>query len=172
MKLGIIVLTNQQSGLAFSTLTNTIKDAYLGVKNRDWLKIYGDRNIQNNQNFEKQKKAVYDKVALAQKTDCVLKPEQFIGTYKDTWFGEIVISNQNEKIHITCKTSPRLTGELLPYSDTTYVVKWNDRSYDADAFILFELDENGKATSAKMKTISDITDFSFDFQNLDLKRAK
>ena len=38
----------------------------------------------------------------------------------------------------------------------------DDRSYDADAFINFSLDENGKATGAKMKPISDVTDFSFD----------
>ena len=32
MKLGIIVLTNQQSGAAFSAVTNTVKDAYLGIE--------------------------------------------------------------------------------------------------------------------------------------------
>jgi hypothetical protein len=39
------------------------------------------------------------------------------------------------------------------------IAKWDDRSYDADAFINFSLDENGKATGAKMKPISDVTDF-------------
>ena len=32
LKLGIIVLTNQQSGAAFTAITNTIKDAYFGVR--------------------------------------------------------------------------------------------------------------------------------------------
>ena len=32
------------------------------------------------------------------------------------------------------------------------------------------IDENGKAISAKMKPISDVTDFSFDFEDLDLKK--
>ena len=43
LKLGIVVLTNQQSGAAFNTITNTVKDSYLGVQGRDWLKNYGDR---------------------------------------------------------------------------------------------------------------------------------
>jgi hypothetical protein len=63
-----------------------------------------------------------------------------------------------------------LKGDLLPYSSNVFIAKWDDRSYDADAFVIFTYDENGKATSAKMKPISDITDFSFDFEDLDLKR--
>ena len=41
------------------------------------------------------------------------------------------------------------------------IAKWDDRSYDADAFVNFNLDENGKAEGMKLKPISDITDFSF-----------
>jgi hypothetical protein len=40
-----------------------------------------------------------------------------------------------------------------------------------DAFAMFGLDENGKAVSIKMKGISPNIDFSFDFQDLDLKRV-
>ena len=50
------------------------------------------------------------------------------------------------------------------------MAKWDDRSYDADAFFTLNFDENGKAISAKMKPISDVTDFSFDFEDLDLKK--
>lgn len=32
LKLGIIVFTNQQEGAAFTAITNTIKDGYLGVR--------------------------------------------------------------------------------------------------------------------------------------------
>jgi hypothetical protein len=34
------------------------------------------------------------------------------------------------------------------------------------------LDEQGKANSIKMKAVSPLTDFSFDFHDLDLKRVK
>ncbi len=43
---------------------------------------------------------------------------------------------------------------------------------DADAFVMFDLDSNEKASGMKMKAISPLTDFSFDFQDLDFKRAK
>jgi hypothetical protein len=43
---------------------------------------------------------------------------------------------------------------------------------DADAYVIFGLDERGIATSIKMKPVSPLTDFSYDFQDLDLHRAK
>jgi hypothetical protein len=43
---------------------------------------------------------------------------------------------------------------------------------NCDAFAIFALDEEGKAQSLKMKGISPNIDFSFDFQDLDLKRVE
>ncbi|OUS01488.1 hypothetical protein A9Q86_06835 [Flavobacteriales bacterium 33_180_T64] len=55
-------------------------------------------------------------------------------------------------------------------NETTFVAKWNNRSYDADVFILFTFDESGNATGVTIKHIAPITDFSFDFHNLNLKK--
>jgi hypothetical protein len=43
---------------------------------------------------------------------------------------------------------------------------------DADAYVIFSLDERGIATGIKMKPVSPLTDFSYDFQDLDLHREK
>lgn len=171
LKLGIVVLTNQQSGAAFNTITNTVKDSYLGIADRNWLKIYSDRMSKMEANFEKQKKEAFAK-SDAFKKEKALQPkaEQFVGTYNDAWFGDVTISQEKNTFRVSCKNSPRLKGELLPFSNNTFIIKWDDRSYDADAYIIFDYDETGKAQSAKMKAISDITDFSFDFDDLDLKR--
>ena len=171
MKLGIVVLTNQQSGAAFSTITNTVKDAYLGIADRNWLKTYGDRMAKLNADYDKGKKEVFAKSETFKKDkNSQIKPEQIVGTYNDPWFGDVIISHDGKTFRIICKNSPRLKGELLLYSPNVMIAKWDDRSYDADAFINFSLDENGKATAAKMKPISDVTDFSFDFGDLDLKK--
>ncbi len=173
MNLGIVVLTNQQSGAAFTTITNTVKDAYLGIEGRDWLKMLGDRNVQNNQQYEKEKTETFAKVEAYKKDKSAkLSPEHFLGTYHDAWFGNVDLVKENKGYRIICKSSGRLKGELLPYSKDTFVVKWEDRSYDADAFFTLTFDEKGKAVSAKMKPISDVTDFSFDFEDLDLKKVE
>jgi CubicO group peptidase (beta-lactamase class C family) len=173
LKLGIIVLTNQQTGAAFNTITNTIKDSYLGVEERDWLKLYSERTAKKNAEYEKGKAEIFAKSdAFKKDSKSQLKNEQILGTYTDSWFGDIVISNEGKTLRIFCKTSPRLKGELVPYSTSVMIAKWDDKSYDADVFVNFQLDENGKAQGMKLKPISDITDFSFDFEDLDLKKTK
>lgn len=171
MKLAIVVLTNQQSGAAFSAITNTIKDSYLGIADRNWLKNYGDRMAKVNADYDKEKKEIFAKSDVFKKDkSCQIKAEQIVGTYTDPWFGEVMISKEGETFRIFCKNSPRLKGELLPYSANVMIAKWDDRSYDADVFVNFNLDENGKSQGMKLKPISEVTDFSFDFEDLDLQR--
>ena len=171
MKLGIVILTNQQSGAAFSTITNTIKDSYLGVEDRDWLKTYSERVTKNNAKYDKEKKDVFARSeAFKKNKKSQITTDQIVGTYNDKWFGDVIISNDGKKFRISCVNSPRLKGELLPYTSNVMIAKWDDRSYDADVFVNFQLDENGKAQRMKLKPISDVTDFSFDFEDLDLEK--
>ncbi|TKC12278.1 serine hydrolase [Pedobacter polaris] len=172
LKLGIIVLTNQQSGAAFNSITNSIKDGYLNIKGMDRIKIHNDNRLRN----EKQAQEIVDKtwadISTAQKANTV-KPEvkNFYGTFKDAWFGEVTVSELNGKMHFQAKNAPKLKGDMTFYKGNTFIVKWYDRSLDADAFVNFSLDNNGKADGFKMAAISPLTDFSFDFQDLDFKLA-
>src|SRR3546814_13575348 len=50
----------------------------------------------------------------------------------------------------------------------TFIVRWRDRGLNADAFLTFSLDPDGKIVHALMVPISPRTDFSFDFQDLRL----
>lgn len=43
------------------------------------------------------------------------------------------------------------------------------RWLNADAFVTFSLDADGKVREGRMEAISPLTDFSFDFQDLRLK---
>jgi hypothetical protein len=43
---------------------------------------------------------------------------------------------------------------------------------DADAFVIFSLDMEGKGAGITMRPISQLTDFSYDFQDLDLHRVQ
>src|SRR3546814_17094352 len=50
----------------------------------------------------------------------------------------------------------------------TFIVRWRDRGLNADAFLTFPLDPDGKIVHALMVPISPRSDFSFDFQDLRL----
>jgi hypothetical protein len=51
-------------------------------------------------------------------------------------------------------------------------VRWRDRGLNADAFVDFDLDVDGMIREMRMKPVSPLTDFSFDFQDLRLTPVK
>ncbi len=172
LNLGIIVLTNQQEGSAFTSITNQIKDAYFGKTGTDWIADLAKRRNQALAEAKAITDAIQRDIAKAQQAGQSQDVKLFVGNYSDAWLGNVTIALKNGKLRFDAKRSPHLTGEMLPYKGTTFVVKWDDRSMDADAFISFSLDQEGKATGFTMKAISPLTDFSYDFHDLDFHRVK
>ena len=170
LNLGIVVLTNQQSGAAFTAITNTIKDSYLGIKSEDYVTIYSNRIKAHKETTDKVTDEVWATVAKNKKDNIKIGFNTYIGRYKDNWLGEIVISEKKGNLYFESKRSPQLSGELFLYKDKNLVVKWDNAYFQADAHLVFEFDTAGKATTIKMKPISELTDFSYDFQDLDFKR--
>ena len=58
------------------------------------------------------------------------------------------------------------------YKANAFAIKWEYQDMNADAFAIFNLDEEGKAQGIRMKGLSPNIDFSFDFQDLDLQRIE
>ena len=173
LNLGIIVLTNQQEGGAFVSITNQIKDGYFGITGTNRVTEYSTRRTNQLAAADHLVDSVWKEIDKAsqstnEKTDINL----FTGTYRDSWLGDITISIKNGKAWFDSKRSPKLTGELFHYKGNTFVVKWKDRSMDADAFVNFSLDEEGRASGIKMRAISPLTDFSYDFHDLDFQKVK
>jgi CubicO group peptidase (beta-lactamase class C family) len=173
IKLGIVVLTNQQSGYAFTSITNSIKDGYFNIKGKDRIKDLNDRRLNSEKEADSIMKKVWADIKLAQNNTSVKSTlSNYYGTFKDTWFGDVTISNVNGKMFFQAKNSPKLRGTMTYYKGNTFIVKWNDRSLDADAFVNFTLDYEAKANRFLIEAISPLTDFSFDFQDLEFKRVK
>ena len=173
LNLGIIVLTNQQEGGAFASITNQIKDGYFGITGTDRVKEYSALRGNAVSEAKHLTDSIWMEIDRAKKNSGKgLEAAAIIGSYSDAWFGEVVISKKNEKLWFESKRSPRLTGELFFFKGNTYVVKWNDRSMDADAYVSFSLDEEAKASGIKMRAISPLTDFSYDFHDLDFHRKE
>jgi hypothetical protein len=173
LNLGILVFTNQQQGAAFSAISNSIKDGYIGLKGMDWISIFHDGVVANEANAKQITDNIAKQVSENQRNDkSVSNFNLYTGVYRDLWFGDIEVSIKNGKQWLASKRSPKLNGELFAYKGNTYIVRWTDRSLDADAFVMFTMDQEGKANGCKMQAISPLTDFSFDFQDLDLKRVQ
>jgi CubicO group peptidase (beta-lactamase class C family) len=173
LHLGVIVLTNQENGAAFTAVTNFIEDHYLGVSGLDRVQEMIDRLKARNAGADKTTAAVWQQVAAAQKA-APKRPSYgaYVGRYHDVWLGDVLVYQQGPQLWLKAVRAPRLLGQLLPYRGNTYAVRWKARSMNADALAAFTLDEGGRAASIRMKPISPATDFSYDFQDLDLQRVE
>ena len=171
LHLGIIVLTNQETS-AITAITNQIEDHYLGLTGVDRVQEIVDGMKTRADGADHATAAAYKQVALALKT-APKRPDYraLVGRYHDAWLGDVTLYTQNNQLWLRAVRAPRLTGQVLPYRSSTYVVRWKDRTFNADAFASFTLDEMGRAAGLKMKPISPATDFSYDFQDLDLQRV-
>lgn len=173
LRLGIIVLTNQEETSAFTAITNTIIDGYLGIRNKDRVKELKARMVQQQAEAKEITDRVWATVEEKRKgSSAEVDFGAFEGTFSDVWFGDLLISEENGRLRIRSVKSPRMRGEMFHYAANTFIVKWDDRSFNADAWAVFTLDREGNPVSFTMEAISPLTDFSFDFQDLFLERKQ
>ena len=167
LNLGIIVLTNTYldgAGL-FSVVTQSLLDKYLGLDDFDWIGTYAKRLNQGASEADAVEAKIWATIAAV--NTAIIDNKNYAGLYKDPWFGNIEIYEEDQQLWFRSLRSPKLSGPMQFYRANTFVVKWPASGLtDADAFIMFQLDEEGKAQGFKMKGISPAIDFSFDFQDL------
>jgi len=163
-KLGIMVLTNQESSAAFNTITYYILDQYLNAPFTPWLKIYKKIVMQRDSLMNAYvNSAVKNRDAESEPS---LSLEEYTGTYRDIWYGDIIISKNQRQLKISFSRTPDLVGPLEHWQYDTFIARWNKRELRADAYISFVLCPDGSVDHAIMQPVSPATDFSFDFKDL------
>ena len=68
--------------------------------------------------------------------------------------------------------TPSLVGDMVHWQHDTWLVRWRDRELRADAYATFALNWDGTIERLRMVPSSPAVDFSFDFQDLDLRPAE
>ena len=166
--LGVVVLTNAESGAAFNAVTYRVLDAYLhpGQKT-DWVAVY-DKLVKKGEANADDSWAKHQK-AREKNPKLDLPQASYAGTFQDPWYGNVIVSNEGGELRMRFAHTKQLIGTMTPWQHSTFVVKWDDRTLNADAFATYTLDADGKITELRMQPISPLTDFSFDFQDLRLK---
>jgi CubicO group peptidase (beta-lactamase class C family) len=169
LNLGIVVLTNQQATSLTNSITWQIVDHYLGGATTDWIDLYQKADEAKKKLAAEQKK--HDD-ARAKDSKPSLPLEKYAGRYTDPWYGDVTIAAENGKLVMRFSHTAELVGELEHWQHDTFVVRWHDRFLDADSFVTFAINADGEVTTIAMAPVSSRTDFSFDFQDLALKRAQ
>src|SRR5690606_4027655 len=153
-----------------NAVTMRALDAMLGLPATDWTAAYAKaRAKQEAKADESWQKHV---AARNAKSTPSLALADYAGTYRDPWYGDIVIRNEGGKLRIQFSRTADLAGTLSHWQHDTFLIRWDQRWLNADAFLTFALDEDGEIREARMVPASELTDFSFDFQDLRLTPVK
>lgn len=164
--IGVVVLTNAESGAAFQAITWHVLDAFFGAAEHDWIGAYQAALAR----AERKADESWEKhvAARARRSRPSLPLGDYAGTWRDPWYGDVVLAEERGGLVLRFSRTAELVGDLEHWQHDSFIVRWRDRSMNADAFASFSLDADGKPRELRLNAISPRTDFSFDFQDLRL----
>src|SRR5882762_5064857 len=166
LHLGIVVLTNQQSEEVLNAITFHILDTYMGARETNWIEAYAaSAKLDAARKAEESAKRAAERLSDARPSHALAS---YAGTYRDRWYGDIVVWLDGGELRLRFRKPPRLVGSLSPWRKDTFLVRWDDRTLDADALIDFTADRRGWISGAGMRRASPRTAHAYDYQDLHL----
>jgi CubicO group peptidase (beta-lactamase class C family) len=161
--LGIIVLTNQEEGGAFSAIGYRILDAYLGAPSTDWIAAY--RQVTDDQRKKARDEEQKQAAARNRASRPSLSLDAYAGDYADAWYGGASFAMESGRLVLRLARTPAAVADLEHWQYDTFKAVFRDNTIP-DALVTFALDETGKVDTMKMVPTSDLADFSFDYRDL------
>ncbi len=162
--LGIAILTNAESSPALRALQYRLLDQHLGVAPTDWIgRIAAVQRAEDDKERQRIKSAT---TVRSVKSTPSLALAAYDGQYQDAWYGKMSIGVEGGKRVLRFARTPDLVGELQHFQHDTFIVRWKERNFNADAYVTFSLNPDGSIERVKMAPVSEETDFSYDFADL------
>lgn len=164
--IGVVVLSNTEDGVS-GGIRNAILDHLLGAPAFDWVGSYVARN-----------KTAQDE-AIAGLAAGEAKPPEgapslplaaYAGRYRDAWYGDIVVTATGKGLSIQFVPTPVFKSALEPWGTDTFRTRFPAGAGE-DAVVSFVV-SGGKVTGVRMKALSPLADFSYDFHHLDFVPVK
>ena len=134
-KLGIVILSNQQAFGALSAVTHEVLEDALELEDKDWVEDLAKSHFEGKQHAYANAKPEAPADYQPQ-----LPNINYTGTLHDDWYGDVIIEQLDSKLHIDFTHTKRLKGTLEHYTGNTFIVKWDEKLLEADAFITFDMD--------------------------------
>jgi CubicO group peptidase (beta-lactamase class C family) len=168
LDLGVVLLTNGSSSAARTAVMNTIVRSFMNIEQIDWIQLMLDE-AQAQQQSE-QPAVIEDAPEKPAREPCSA-PEltTLTGRYRDPWFGDVTISLEDGQLLFAADKSPKLKGPLQHDDGNRFVLRWTDRTLEADAYVTFETDRDGRVMGLSMMKLDD---GDFDFEDLELNRVE
>jgi len=162
---GIAVVVNSEDVALLRGVAHMLVDHYLGLPDQDWPARFGQFMEQR---IAGGKAALAGARAAPARIGPSLPLDRYVGTYRDPWYGAVVVTREGKGLHINFTTTPRMAGRLDHWQYDSFVTRFDDKAIEP-AYVTFALDADGKVARVSMKAESPIADFSYDYQDLDLR---
>ncbi|MDP5132941.1 MAG: serine hydrolase [Paraglaciecola sp.] len=167
LDLGFVVLTNQQSSAARSALMYSIMKPFLGDTQTDWMAEFSPKP--SPQASKKTNTPPLESYPIANINQS--ENRDFLGAYVDPWLGRFVITTQADgSLLIHSQRVEKLIGSLYRLGHDSLLIRWHDRSLEADAIMHFTRNQKGEVSGMTMLPESSDIDFSYDFQDLNFTK--
>ncbi|WP_343517762.1 serine hydrolase [Sphingomonas sp.] len=165
--IGVAVFSNTEDSVS-GGIRNAILDHLLGTApSYDWVASYVRRN----------KQAQDEAIASTSAGDAKppggkpsLPLAAYAGRYRDAWYGDIVVTAKGKALHIEFVPTAAFRSVLEPWGTDSFRTRFVAGTGE-DAVVTFAV-ADGKVTGVKMKALSPLADFSYDFHHLDFVPVK
>ena len=164
---GFSYFTNAEEGYLTRALRSGIADIVMGKTGFDWIAD----SVRLRDEGDAKSIAAAAEIEAKQATGAPpsLPLSAYAGTWRDPWYGDIVIEPRGGGLWLAFSRTPALQGPLEAYDGETLRTRFPDRR-EEDVFVTFRI-ETGAPATATMKAVSPDADFSYDFHDLRLTRV-
>lgn len=162
---GFAIQINSEDGWVLRGLMYELIDHYLGLPPSDWPAKFQDFVKARQAAGLKQLGAAKAKPA---KVGPSLPLAAYAGTYRDAWYGDVVVGQTPGGLTIDFRSTPDMRGKLEHYQYDSFITRFTDKGIEP-ALVTFSLNADGKVERVSMKVENPIADFSWDYHDLDLR---
>ncbi len=166
-KVGFSVMVNAEDGDAPLGVAWELLDHYLDQPRQDWGTAWREVLRLRREGAVAKLQAQTESPA---KGGPSLPLARYAGEYTDPWYGPISITHGDDKLMLDFRQTPGMTGELTHWQYDTFRVAWRDPLIEP-AYVTFTLTADGAIDRINMRAVSPLADFSFDYQDLELRPA-
>ncbi|WP_040625892.1 serine hydrolase [Mucilaginibacter paludis] len=164
LRLGIIVLTNNDQNALYDALRWEITDAYLKMPYRDYSDTFLARFKNNNAVEQLKDKKLRDSVALNLRP--ALSLSAYAGQYFSDLYGNMTIEQggENNDLQMRFEHHPKMYAHLQSIGNNRFYVTFSDPEFGRAVFPFTV--QNGRVTSVRVKVDDEIEYTPYDFKKV------
>jgi CubicO group peptidase (beta-lactamase class C family) len=160
---GIAAMVNSEDGATRRAIVYHLLDHYLGLPPQDWIGMYQAALEQIYAGGLKALRQLPPEPGSGPGPSLPL--EKYAGKYRDEWYGTATIRHDGNALHLQFDRTPALRSVLEHVRHDTFRTRFADRNLE-DAYLTFALKPDGAIDQVRLKAVSPLADFSFNYHDL------